>query len=294
MKSFFNFLILFFGICPAFSGIVTQSKNNKVLIDFKNEVVNVGDQFFILTADNKKIAIVQIALYKNQKAIADVLKGTPAVGQTTSPRSQNKTAISEKALTKETVFLRNDLIQIGFQLKYMMNSITAKETDSTPAPATNTELVSMTGSNFGLATTADYPLYDWLRISGQISFEMLDVAGIAQYNSCDAKTSKNCNAKISYLGFQGLARYDFTKTKFNFWAGLGGAIKIPVSKSSTALNVADLTHSDSMTIAAGLDYHLNNKSYVPVSFEYQLSQNKSEEVPVINQMSLMFGYGIKF
>ena len=84
------------------------------------------------------------------------------------------------------------------------------------------------------------------------------------------------------------------KDKYNIWAGLGGAIKIPISKTSTALNVSDLTHSDSFTIATGLDYHLNNKTFIPVSFEYHHSMNTSVEVPTINQMNLLVGYGLKF
>jgi opacity protein-like surface antigen len=288
--------LLFFS--PTFAGTIIQSKNNRVLINLDGDSANADDQFYVINKENKKVAIVKIAIVKKQKAIADVIKGKVSVGQTTQPRSQQTMTsahtASESPATKGSTFLRHDLIQIGLHFKYMMNSISAVETDSTPAPATNTETVDMTGSNFGVAATMDYPLYNWLRVQGQGSYEMLDVKGTGQYNSCDGKTSKDCNAKITYLGLQGILRYDITKTQLNFWLGLGGAIKIPISKKSTALNITDLVHSDSFTLVAGLDYHLNNKSYIPVSFEYHLSQNTSSEVPKIDQMNLLVGYGFKF
>jgi opacity protein-like surface antigen len=278
-----------------FSGTVTQVKNNKVLVDFNNETVNVGDQFFILSADQKKIAIIQITIAKNNKAIANITKGTPVVGGTTLLRN-NGTNQMASSHQNEPSFLRYDLLQMGVVFKIMSDSVSAKVQDSGPpiTPFPNQETVNMAGTNFGLGFILDYPVLDWLRAHGLISIEQYSVSATSKFLSCNGKTSTDCNAKITYLGLQGIARYDITKSKFNFWAGLGGTMKFPLSKKSTALDVDGLKDADSFTIAGGLDYHLNNKSFIPASFEYHISQNQSDQVPSINQMSLLVGYGMKF
>jgi len=291
MKLKISFLFFIFINSEAFSGTVTMVKNNKILLDFKNEIVNVKDQFFILNAENKKVAIVQVAILKNEKAIAEVLKGTALYGQKTMPRPMSKS--SESLMAAESEFIRFDLLQIGFHFKYISNSIAAKQQDTT-IPFPNQETVTMTGGNFGMAISADNALSDWLKTQSEINYEILDITGTAQFNSCDGKTSKNCTTKITYLGLQGLIRYDFIALDSSFWVGLGGAVKFLISKNSTALNIQGLTHSDSMTFATGVDFHLNNKNYLPVSLEYQYSMNTSVEVPEIRQINLVVGYGLKF
>ncbi len=289
-KFLFYFILFVNSIC--FSGTITQVKNNKVLVDFEDETVQIGDQFFILSSDKKKVAIIQIKISKNNKAIADVIKGTAVVGGTTLLREGG--SVQNKPVPEsETAFLRQDLMQMGFVFKIMSNSLSAKVQDSA-SPFPNQETVNMAGTNFGLGVTLDYPVLDWLRAHGLVSYEQYDVSASSQFLSCDGKISTDCNAKISYLGLQGLARYDITHTKMNWWVGLGGTIKFPLSKKSTALNVEGLKDSDSYTLGGGLDYHLNNKAFIPVSFEYHVSLNQSEEVPTIKQISLLVGYGLKF
>ncbi len=279
---------------PVFSGTITQVKNNKVLIDFNNEAVNVGDQFFILNAENKKLAIVQITIAKNKKAIADILKGTALVGNTTALRTQNKNPQAEFTPKKnEATFIRHDLIQVALHLKYMMNTISTKQ-ESGPPSLLVPETVTMTGNNIGLGASLDYPLFDFMKANGMISYEMLDVSGTAQGLSCDQKSSTNCTAKISYLSLSGLAKFDIVKSQLNIWAGVGGAFKIPLSKKSTALSEDNIQMAQTAIAAVGADYHLNNRAYLPISAEYHYSFNQSDTVPAINQINLIVGYGLKF
>lgn len=287
-------LILFLFVQMTYAGTVTQVKNNKVLLDVKNESVNVDDQFFIVSPENKKVAIVQVKIVKNGKAVADVLKGTAVINGTTLLRSKGAqtTGASSGPKTPST-FVRHDLIQIAFHLKYMLNTIATKQEDNT-LPFANKETVTMTGGNIGLGATIDYPLYDWLKATGQISLDMLDIAGTAQFNSCNAKSSTDCNAKINYLTLGGLGKYEFNKTNFIYWAGLGAAFKIPISKKSSALLEENIQTAQAAIVAFGIDYHLDNKTYLPFSFEYYKSFNTSDSVPTIDQINLTVGYGLKF
>lgn len=281
------------------AGTVTQVKNNKVMLEFDGETVNVGDQFFILNSDGKKVAIVEITAAKNKKALANVLKGKAVVDGSTQAKDSSgsggggSSGGSSSATSGSSKFIRNDMTQIAFHLKMMMNSISAKQQDST-LPFPNKETVGMQGTNFGFGASVDYKLMSWLKFHGLLSYEMLDVAGTAKFNSCDGKSSTNCNASISYFGFEGLARYDITKSTFNLWTGVGASTKFPLSKKSTAINTDALKQSDSVVFAFGSDYHLNNKSFIPATFEYHYSLNTSEEVPTIDHMSFMVGYGFKF
>jgi hypothetical protein len=276
----------------AFAGTVTQVKGGRVVVDFSGESVNVGDQFYILTSENKKIAVIKLAVVKNGKAVGDIIKGKALVGATTMSRNSAGASAGSAAQTSDLVKVRQDQMKMGVHFKYMMNTISAKQQDGEVTP--NQETVSMKGSNFGVAGSIDYPLFDWIKAYGMVSYEILDIGGTGQFLSCDGKSSTDCNVKVNYLGFQGLARYDILKTKYNVWAGLGLEIRIPMTKKSTALNTDGLKQSDSFVAAVGMDYHINNKFYVPIGFEYHYSMNTSNEVPVIDQMNLLIGYGKKF
>lgn len=293
-----SFIFLIFQSLQAFAfstGSVTQVKNNKVLIDFKTETPSVGDQFYIISAENKKVAIVQITTAKNNKALADILKGTATVGATTQAKNQSGSSSGSQSSSteKESAFIRSDLIQLGFHLKYMMNSMATKLQDNT-LPFAQQETVTMTGSNIGFGASMDLPIYDGIKIHGLGTYEILDIKATSQFLSCGGKSSTDCNTTITYLALQGLARFDFTKSKFNLWGGFGGTFKMPLSKKSTALDEGGITYAQSITAAFGLDYQINNKSYIPFTFEYQYSLNKSDTVPNIDQMSILAGYGIKF
>jgi hypothetical protein len=298
IKNSFVALFLSLASVASFAGTVTQVKNNKVMLEFDGETVNVGDQFFILNADGKKVAIVEITAAKNKKALANVLKGKAVIDGSTQAKDSagggsGSSGGSSSAASGSSKFIRNDMTQIAFHLKMMMNSISAKQQDRT-LPFPNKETVGMQGTNFGFGASVDYKLMSWLKFHGLLSYEMLDVAGTAKFNSCDNKNSPNCNASISYFGFQGLARYDITKSAFNLWTGVGASTKFPLSKKSTAINTDALKQSDSAVFAFGTDYHINNKSFIPATFEYHYSLNTSEEVPTIDHMSFMVGYGFKF
>ncbi len=86
-------------------------------------------------------------------------------------------------------------------------------------------------------------------------------------------------------------RYDLNKSRSSFWVAGGGALKIPLRKSSSSLNDDDIKMANSLIASIGLDHIFQNRYYMPIVFEYQYSLNTSETVPKIDIMSLQVGFG---
>lgn len=278
----------------SFAQTIKQVKDGKVLVELASGFsVNKDEEFFVMNEKNKRSALIKITQVKGSKALGSIVKGTAQIGHTIAPRKAAKTAglkASESTAPAEgPSFLRFDKMKLGINLKMMMNAISAKQTDNT-----NVETVAMKGSNLGLSVNLDMPLAGRLFARAEAGLEMLDVKGTAAFNSCDGKTSKDCNAKINYLTLGAAGRYNLTQSAFNLFVIGGGLIKIPLSKKSTSLDESKIEMANSIFAGTGFDYHLNNKSYIPVGFEYHMSLNKSDTVPVIDQMNFTIGYGMMF
>ena len=273
---------------------VKQFKDNKVLVEFPaGYAIAKDDEFFVLNDKNKRSALVKITNVKGNRATGTVVKGNVVVGNAIQPRKaaagQNMKGSESTSAAEAPSFLRFDRMKLGFNFKYMMNAISAKQTDGT-----NSETVPMKGSNFGLSSNFDMPLSGKLIARGEAGIEMLDVKGTGQFNSCAARTSTACDAKITYLTLGAAGRYDLLQSKFTLFLAGGGLIKIPLSKKSTSLDESKIEMANSIYVALGGDFMMGNKSFFPISLEYHLSLNKSDTVPVIDQMNLTLGYGIIF
>lgn len=273
---------------------IKQFKDNKVLVEFPaGYAIAKDEEFFVLNDKNKRSALIKITNVKGNRATGTVVKGNVVVGNSIQPRKatagQNMKGSESASAAEAPSFLRFDRMKLGFNFKYMMNAISAKQTDGT-----NSETVAMKGSNFGLSSNFDMPLAGKLIARGEAGIEMLDVKGTGQFNSCAARTSTACDAKITYMTLGAAGRYDLMQSKFTMFVAGGGLIKIPLSKKSTSLDESKIEMANSIYAALGGDFMMGNKSYFPVSLEYHLSLNKSDTVPVIDQMNLTFGYGIIF
>jgi len=294
-------LIIFFSLTLltqlCYAAKIDQVKGDKILISFTTENVAIGDSIYALqeTVDSKTTEDESFALItqvRNKQAVAKIQIGKFNVGQNITIQRTSK---SKKNLQVENVIYRYDLFKISVLGKILANTISTKQADDSQ-PYPQTETVDMSGINFGLATVAEYPA-PWLKLltlRGILSYDPVLVKGSALNNSCDAKKSKDCNVNIHYLSFGAQARYDFFKTKSVFWGALGGTMKIPISKSSSALQEDDIRLANSIVISLGVDFIVNNKIFYPMSFEYHSSLNKSDTVPTINQITFQGGYGWQF
>lgn len=271
---------------------VVQAKNGKVLIDLEGETANPNQNAVLINAENKKVAIVQISQVKNGKAIGSVTKGQAQGNEKVTlivPKGTSDAAVAESASGNQVY--RTTSKKMSVVLSLMSNSMTTKQSDGVQ-PTPTTEDVNMKGSTFGVTGAIDWPFTSSLVLRGTLGYEPFKTTGTSTGLMCDGSTSTNCTADITYLSAGGYARFDFTKSKTQFWAALGGTLKFPMSKSTTALKQDDIKMTMTYGAAGGLDFFLSNKTFIPVSLEQQFFL-KSDTVSA-SIMMIRVGYGQAF
>ncbi|MBC7419503.1 MAG: hypothetical protein H7328_02130 [Bdellovibrio sp.] len=278
---------------------VIQSKNNKVMIELDGAQVSIGQDLFLLNAQNKKVGLIKILQIKNDKAVASLTKGKSDGTETVQISTAPSAAVSPiQAATIPTVkpsaqnvkpFYRAETKKASIVLSMMSNSMTTKQADAT-MPTPNVEDVAMKGATFGITGALDWPIVNKFSLRGTAGYEPFKATGTAKFKSCDNLQSFDCTADITYLSGGGYIRYDFTKEHILFWTALGATLKYPVSKNTTALKMEDIKLTMTYGGALGLDYFVNLKYFVPVSLEYQAFL-KSDTVDA-NIIILRAGFGM--
>lgn len=279
----------------ALAAEVTAVKNGKVMVNLQGAEVHAGDEFFLIdSATHKKIGIIRIKQTKNDRAVADVIKGRGATGNTlqakassagTSAAKTNATAKSDTSRQQETLsrattpdeeasafdkardmsFLRTLKNSYGFLGQYGMDSMkpTIKEN-----PAINpAEQPELKGAGLGAGGFYEWVLTRNITLRGLGMLEQYNVTGQTSKN-VGCKGTTNCSANITYLSGYALAKYYFTTNQIRTWAGLGGGFLIAMSKSATALDENQIATNQVLTVSAGGEYQLNRKNFIPFSVEY--------------------------
>ena len=294
-------LILIFLAVPSLSraAIVTQSKNGKVLIDNQSDEIEANQEYYLLNAEKKKVAVVRISSVKADKAVAFVIKGKSEGTESLLlksesnsidkvPRFQENTTNVD---TNPTTTYRLSQKKISFLFNTMMSSMTALEADA-KAPTPNVDSVQMKGSSTGFTAAYDRPVSSWFEFRGTLGYEPFTVAGTSAITGCDAATSRECSADISYVSAGAYARFDLYKSRTTIWFALGSLGKFPYAKKTTALKTEDLKLAGAYSVAAGLEFFLNNKFFLPLSVEQQYFI--STETVKANQLSIRTGLGIAY
>lgn len=273
---------------------VIQSKNDKVLIDLEGENASPNQNAVLINSENKRVAIVQILQVKNGKAIATVTKGQTQGNETVTlivPKSADTSAAAPAETSSPNQVYRTNSKKMSVLLSMMSNTMSTKQSDG-GSPTPLTEDVGMKDSTFGITGAVDWPVSPVFILRGTLGYEPFKASGTASSNKCDNLSSTSCTADISYLSAGGYARYDFTKSRAQFWGGLGGTLKFPISKTSTALKQDDIKMTMTYGLAGGIDFFLSNKTFVPVSIEQQFFL-KSDTVSA-SIMMIRVGYGQTF
>lgn len=294
LKKVFFAVLFLFNVTAFAVPTIEQVKNDKVLISLDGTFTQVGDEFFGINAEKKKTSILEITTIKNDRAVAKVIKGTPQPKDTIEIKMKVGLAAKNQPKTpqKKPTFIRHDLKKMAINLKISTDTISTKQQDASNQP--QQETVDMKGNNFGINVSLDLPWQDWFDVRGYVGYEMLKVTATAKFLSCDGKTSTDCNASINYLAFGGIGRFKYIKNNIVFWGGLGLGFKQPIGKKSTALTEQNIALANTAIFALGLDYHVNNQYFIPLSFEYHKSFNESDTVPTIGHSGILFGFGYLF
>ena len=277
-----------------YAASVTAVKNQKVLVDLAGASTSPGDEYFLVNPSGKKVAIIRIKQVKNNKALADILKGRADLGYTLQARATENTPTpdrsaeneqqqpeeaksarsntdkkrtsEEESSARDTTYLRALKNSYGLIGKYLMNSMTVNITDSLGGTGT----ASMSGSGFGVGGFMDFTATPDIAVEVEGALEQFNVAGTTRLssNGTPYANSTDYSTKISYLSAYGLGKYYFTKSKYRMWAGVGGGFLIAMSKSSNALNENNIATNQVANAAVGVDIQWNRKTYIPVTLEY--------------------------
>lgn len=258
----------------ALAAKVTQVKNNKIMIELEGESASAGSEFYVINGQGKKVAIVKVTQVKNGRAVADITKGTAQPGYKLQAKSGGGGSSSasnsyssspssggddyyEKKLSQK-VHNGNSWGVVG---GYLMNSMTV---------VTSSINAAMSGSGFGVLGFYDYALSPTITLRGMGGIETFNVAGSNSAASPGNNCTTDCNVKLPYISMYGYGRWNFLPGKYKSWLGIGAGYLYPNSPQSTVFNKSDLGANQIFMFAAGTDWRLDNKTYVPISLEYGL------------------------
>ncbi len=293
-----SFLILLLLLSNnSFAITIEKVKGNRILIDLDSEEASVGQKINVMNSDGKKVAIATISQIKKGKAIATINKGKASDSDTlelVEMDALDTAAEEEEApVTKKSTrgVYRLNGMKISGVLTIGTNAMATKQTDGAN-PTPSTETVQLKGSSTGFTGIIDYPFSSWLTLRGTLGYEPFNAAGTATLVSCNNLTSTDCNVAINYLSTGGYARFDITKSRTMLWVAVGGTFKFPLSKTTTALVADDIKLTMTYGGGAGIDFFINNRSFIPASVEFQMFQ--SSDTVAATVMLLRIGYGWSF
>ncbi|MGZ3771813.1 MAG: hypothetical protein ACXVCA_18780 [Bdellovibrio sp.] len=247
-----------------------------MLLDLEGESLEVGAKLKALNSQGKAKAILEVKQVKENKAVANILKGTMQTEYTVQKVSSAKN--NSEASTKP-----KGHSAWGFTGGYAMNSMTVKPS--------GTSSISLSGSSFN--ASGFYQMAVEGRVSSRIlvGYETLQAKGTSSSNACTG--SSNCTVDISYLGLEALVRYSFYRSNsFDVWAGAGLGFLFALGKSSNVLDTSKITTNQTIVGSLGMDYRLSRDHFVPVQLDYALFPDNSTSSA--NQIILRAGYGFSF
>ncbi len=288
------FLISTISINQAQAAKVLQLKGGKVLIDLEGDPVSVNDEFFLINpSTTKKSAIISIKQVKNGKAMAEVTKGTGAVGHTLQAKAAAARPMSaelkEDASGRSSsagAALKNVRPSWGFVGEYVMATMSASFTRTTPTAHTATS--DMKGTGFGAGLFYNHAFSPSFTLAAEGSLQQFNASGSTTLADCNNSTT--CDVNIMYLSMYGIGRYYLTPaSNLKSWVGGGAGFLLALSKSSSVLNTSQISTNQVFSFAGGADYHLNRKAFVPFSLQYDMFP-ASDSVKATS-MSIRVGYG---
>jgi len=281
---------------------VKEVHGDQLKIQLDKEPLVVGQKFFLIDAASKKLGIIKIVHLDGSEASAQLLKGKAEVGFRLMAPVASAKAGSETPPAKNAVSVnasesdqkaepKNQSLVLSSRWSVLLgmssNSSAVKVTDGTII-----QTVQMTGNSYAASGVYE-KFWSHLAFRGLIGYEEFDAIGAASVAGCNQQTSKDCKTDIKYLTAASFARYSFDLTDLKIWLGAGVHVKVPFSKSSTAILESSLGTTMSYAAALGLDYQLKDSTaFIPISLEQQFYY-KSDTADS-RSLTLRVGFGKEF
>lgn len=268
IKTFFVFFILVFS-STTFAASVTAVKGKKIMINLEGESTAPGSEFFVLSPNGKKVAIVRITQIKGDRALADILKGAVRMGYSLQARGggggASTSSSADSYYDKKLSARAHTGNSMGVVGGYLMNSMLASFMGG-PLGATYKVEASMSGSGFGALGFYDYAISPRFAFRGMTGVEQYNVAG--SINTPDCTQTTICDVQLMYLSFYGYGKYNLLMDNHKWWIGGGYGYLYALSKASSVLRADQISANQVFVLSTGFDYRLSAKNYVPISLEY--------------------------
>lgn len=275
-------------------------QDSKVLIDLEGASVEVGDEFFIIDAESKKrFGILRISQVKPNKALGVVLKGRANKGQALQAKARSSISadITPEMIQKGTIPSAPSMASDGGYLRVLKSSFGVLGGLSSNEMAADVSYVTigtvrtnveMKGNGLSIGGFYDYVVSTDIIARGYVGLDQFSVKGTSTDNAC--QKSNDCNAEILYLASYGHLKWYPMKTKMRPWVGAGLGYLLAVSKSSNALK--NVSSSQVMSLAGGLDIQRSRREYIPISLEYTMYPPSSTVKAA--SISIRAGWGWNF
>lgn len=267
-------LLVIFSFQYSDAAYVEKVKGKKVLIFLDGMSVNKGDM--IETIDpmsKKKTAILRVTTVKDDKAIAQIVRGKSKINQTVQARTgksssksaAHKSSDSDTDRDSKSSSKSDSTFAIGGMLGVRLDTMELK-LPPYPAPL---ETVETTGMGFSLMGVADMDINDWF------AFRVL--AGLEQFNAKgDSKLGdgttgsycKTCDTEITYFKGSVLGKINVFST---VWLGAGLGLQVPISKKTNALDKESIKSEVVYIVGGGADVALTDSMYIPLQLEYGMT-----------------------
>lgn len=295
-----TFLLLYSSLANATT--IHAVKDNKVLINLEGANVEIGDEFFAIDAETKKRSgILRISQVKPNKALGVLLKGRASRGQTLQAKARSSISadVTPEMIQKGTTptapassgsnggYLRVLKSSYGILGGLSSNSMSANVSYNGPIGLVQSN-VDMKGNGLAVGGFYDYIVSSDIIARGYVGLDQFSVKGTSNEPAC--QKSKDCNAEILYLATYGHLKWYPMKTKMRPWVGAGLGYLLAVSKSSNALK--NVSSSQVMSLAGGLDIQRSRREYIPISLEYTMYPPSS--TVKAGSISIRAGWGWNF
>jgi hypothetical protein len=264
---------------PASAARVAKESGNQVLLELEREgEVEEGDRF-LLIANSKRVAVVEITKVRGLKAIGEILKGKARINATLAPLKRQGEQSESRAYAQIPQRKRK-----RFSLSNLTMGVLAGSGFDSQTVSIASESISMSGVGLSLRVFGDLPISGALGLIGRMGFEQLNVSGSATIG--EVKTS------IIYATTDLLLRYHFNIDDITPFAHGGLSIHAPLTTSSDVLDAQRVGMTTIFLLGGGLRFILTDTLYGVGLAEYGYFAPSSEVKTSL--IALRAGLGFKF
>lgn len=282
-------LLLSLNPSTVFSQVISKVKDQKALLDLQGAPAQEGEEFFSLDSQGKKKSILKIKQIKGDKAVADVLKGKPEVGQTLQSRTGGSASADTAGASSTETSSATGKRKTG-RTWGVLGGFAQDKMDASFSYLTTNYTANMTGNGFALTGFYDMPMSKDFILRGSAGLEQFVGAADMGVKVCDSGTSATCNVNIMYLSFYGQAKYNIISGRAKFWVAGGLGYLFAASKSSNVLKTDGLS-TYVIVPSIGADIPMGG-GFLPLAFDYIMFPDST--TVKANAMALRAGWGWYF